>query len=105
MKSYLLYTQSTVSHDLPSMVIDSLDKLEIWYSFRVSKAQKGKITFCFAIEANEFTVCWVDPIIQRIEVAVMRDCGAGTLMFSQSYSEDEIIEELMPRMLAHAHVH
>ena len=63
MKSYLLYTQSTVSHDLPSMVIDSLDKLEIWYSFRVSKAQKGKITFCFAIEANEFTVCWVDPII------------------------------------------
>ena len=27
------------------------DKFDIWYSFRVSKAQNGKIIFCFAILA------------------------------------------------------
>ena len=107
MKSYLLFTQSTVSRDLISMVIDSLDKFDIWYSFRVSKAQNGKIIFCFAIEANAGTVCVVYPIIYRIEVAVMLECGAvaGNLSFFEWHSEDEIINEIMPKMLAHATVH
>lgn len=104
---YFVFSQSTSGNDSMCRIIELLDSHKIWYSLRTSKVSDGEVKFCIAFKGKVATVPIMYRAIYEIEVGVMGEggFGAGTLRMFESFNEDEIINEIMPKLLAHATVH
>ena len=104
---YFVFFQSTSGNDLLCRIIELLDSYDIWYSLRAGKISNGEVKFCIAFKVEVTSVPIMYNAIYEIEVGIMDEggFGAGALTMYESFNEDEIINEIMPELLAHASVH
>lgn len=104
---YLVFSQQTSGNDSLCRIIELLDGCKIWYSLRTTKISNGEVKFCIAFRGEVASVPIMYNAIYAIEVGIMGEggFGAGTLCMFESFTEDDVINEIMPKLLAHASVH